>query len=114
MTVAPGGKLTVDKIVVVADCGHVVDPRNSEMQMESDVIFGLTAALYGKISIANGAVEQSNFHDYEMVRIEETQKLTFFSHRAEAKNGEAWRSRVRFLLRQRSAMPSLQRAARSP
>ena len=87
VTVASGGKLTVDKIFVVADCGHIVDPRNSEMQMESGVIFGLTAALYGKISIANGAVEQSNFHDYEMVRIEETPEIDIL---LSPRGGEKW------------------------
>ena len=79
--------MTVDKIFVVADCGHIVDPRNSEMQMESGVIFGLTAALYGKISIANGAVEQSNFHDYEMVRIEETPEIDIL---LSPRGGEKW------------------------
>jgi isoquinoline 1-oxidoreductase beta subunit len=87
VTVALGGALTVDKIVVVADCGHIVDPRTCEMQMEGGVIFGLTAALYGKINIEAGAVEQSNFYDYEMVRMAGTPKIDV--HLA-PRGGEKW------------------------
>ena len=47
-----------------------VNPDGFKAQMESGIIYGLTAALYGEITIADGAVEQSNFHDYPMVRMD--------------------------------------------
>jgi isoquinoline 1-oxidoreductase beta subunit len=46
-----------------------VSPNGMRAQMESGIVFGLTAALYGEITIKNGAVEQSNFHDYQMIRM---------------------------------------------
>ena len=47
-----------------------VNPDGFKAQMESGIIYGLTAALYGEITIEDGAVEQSNFHDYQMVRMD--------------------------------------------
>ena len=87
VSISSSGSLSVDKITVAADCGHIVDPRTSEMQMESGVIFGLTAVLYGKISIANGAVEQSNFHDYRVMRLAEAPHIDV--HLA-PRGGEKW------------------------
>lgn len=87
VSISSGGVPRVDRIAVVADCGHVVDPRTSEMQMESGVIFGLTAVLYGKITIANGAVEQSNFHDYRVMRLAEAPQIDV--HLA-PRGGEKW------------------------
>jgi len=65
------GKVAVDRVVVVSDTGVAVNPDGVTAQMESGVLYGLTAALYGEVSIANGAVAQSNFHDYQMVRMHE-------------------------------------------
>lgn len=64
------GTPKVTNVSVAADPGFAVNPDGFVAQMESGVIFGLTAALYGEISINNGAVEQSNFHDYEMIRMD--------------------------------------------
>lgn len=64
------GRVTVDKVVVAIDPGFAVSPDGLTAQMESGVIFGLTAALFGEIGIANGRVVQSNFHDYPMVRMD--------------------------------------------
>lgn len=61
-----------ERVVCVIDCGHAINPDNVNSQMESGIIFGMTAALYGDISIKDGRVQQSNFHDYEMLRIDET------------------------------------------
>ncbi len=58
-------------MVCAADCGLVVNPDQVQAQVESAVIFGLTAALRGKITIKDGAVEQSNFHDYPLLRMNE-------------------------------------------
>jgi isoquinoline 1-oxidoreductase beta subunit len=62
----------VHKVVCAADCGIVVNPDIVTAQLESAVIFGLTAALYGKIGIADGKIQQSNFHDYPLLRHRES------------------------------------------
>lgn len=64
------GIVTVHKVACVADPGLAVNPDNYVSQMESGIIYGLTAAMYGNITIQDGAVEQSNFHDYEMIRMD--------------------------------------------
>lgn len=64
--------LRIHNIYCVIDCGFAVNPGNVERQVESAVIYGLTAALTGKITISGGAVEQSNFHDYPALMMEET------------------------------------------
>jgi isoquinoline 1-oxidoreductase beta subunit len=63
------GKVRVHRVISAIDCGHVVNPLSIEMQMQGGVIYALTAALYGEITIKGGAAEQSNFDDYEMVRM---------------------------------------------
>ena len=63
------------RIVVALDPGTVVNPLTAEMQTESAVVFGLTAALYGEITIKDGRVEQSNFNDYRMLRLAEMPKV---------------------------------------
>ena len=68
-SVSDKGAVRVHRVVSAIDPGHAVDPRMIEMQTESAVAYGLTAALYGEISIKDGAAEQSNFHDYEILRI---------------------------------------------
>ncbi len=65
------GNIKVERVVCAADCGLVVNPDQVQAQVESAVIFGLTAALRGKITIKDGAVEQSNFHDYPLLRMNE-------------------------------------------
>ena len=59
----------VHRVVAALDCGHVVNPLSIEMQVEGGVVYALTAALYGEITIKDGGVEQANFDDYEMLRI---------------------------------------------
>ncbi|WP_417620828.1 molybdopterin cofactor-binding domain-containing protein [Parasphingorhabdus sp.] len=66
-----GTKPRVVKVYVAADPGFVINPDGFTAQMESAIVYGLTAALYGEISIKDGAVQQSNFHDYKMLRINE-------------------------------------------
>ena len=79
------GTLQVHKVVAAVDCGRRVNPETIRAQIESGIIFGLTAALKGEITIANGRVEQSNFNDYEMLRINETPQLEV--HIVESKDG---------------------------
>jgi isoquinoline 1-oxidoreductase beta subunit len=70
-SVADDGKVRVHKVVCAVDCGPIVNPDTIRAQMEGATAFGLTAALYGKITFANGRVQQRNFHDYAMLRMHE-------------------------------------------
>jgi isoquinoline 1-oxidoreductase subunit beta len=69
--VANDGSIKVHRIVCAVDCGFAVNPDTIAAQMEGGSIFGLTAALHGVITLKNGRVEQSNFHDYLPMRISE-------------------------------------------
>jgi len=66
-----GGRVRVHRITCVADCGQIIHPGVVEGQLSGSVVAGLTAALYGEITIEKGRVRQSNFHDYRMLRIDE-------------------------------------------
>jgi isoquinoline 1-oxidoreductase beta subunit len=61
----------VRRVVCAVDCGIPVNPDTIRAQIESAIIFGITAALYGKITLKNGRVEQTNFDSYQMLRINE-------------------------------------------
>ena len=63
--------IKVERVVCAVNCGIVVNPDQLYAQVESAVVFGLTAALRGRITIKDGAVEQSNFHDYPLLRMNE-------------------------------------------
>ena len=65
------GGVRVRRVVCAIDCGVVVNPDTVEAQIQGGIIFGLTAALHGQITIDRGRVQQSNFHDYRMLRINE-------------------------------------------
>lgn len=69
------GKLRVERVVCAVDCGHVVNPAIVEQQIQSGIVFGLTAALKGGITIARGRVQQSNFDKYDALRIGEMPKI---------------------------------------
>jgi isoquinoline 1-oxidoreductase beta subunit len=66
------GEVRVKRVVCAVDCGVVVNPDTVRAQVESAVIFGISGALWGDITIKNGRVEQSNFHDYRVLRMHET------------------------------------------
>lgn len=68
VSVTPDG-IRIDQVFVAADVGTALDPRNIEAQLQSAVIFGLSAAMFGEITFAKGAVEQRNFHQYETLRM---------------------------------------------
>ena len=70
-----GGRPKLEKVYCAIDCGIAVNPDIVKAQMESGIIFGLTAALKGKITVKDGAVEQSNFHDYQMLRMNEIPEI---------------------------------------
>lgn len=64
-----GKNIKVEKVYCVIDCGTVVNPRIVESQMQSGIVYGLTAALYGEITLKDGKIIQSNFPNYEMVKM---------------------------------------------
>ena len=69
------GEVRVHRVISALDCGYVVNPLSIEMQTEGAIVFALTAALTGEITIRNGGVEQSNFDNYEMLRIADAPKV---------------------------------------
>ena len=69
VSIGSNNEPVIHKVTCAIDCGWAVNPDTVEAQVESGIIFGLTAAMYGEISIENGRVAQNNFPDYEMVRM---------------------------------------------
>jgi isoquinoline 1-oxidoreductase beta subunit len=69
------GRLKVHKVTCVIDCGQAVNPRIVESQLESGIIFGLSAALWGDITLKNGRAQQQNFHEYRVLRLHETPQI---------------------------------------
>jgi isoquinoline 1-oxidoreductase subunit beta len=68
-------RLRVHRVVSAIDCGRMVNPLSIEMQNESAIVFALSAALYGEITINNGGAEQSNFDDYRLLRLADMPKV---------------------------------------
>ena len=75
MSLDNSGEVRVHRMVYAIDPGHAVNPLTIEEQTEGGIVWGLTATLYGEITIKDGRVEQSNFHDYPMLRLSETPKI---------------------------------------
>jgi isoquinoline 1-oxidoreductase beta subunit len=69
------GKLKIHRIVAATDPGYAVNPQQIEAQVEGSFVYGLSALLYGECTVKGGAVEQSNFHDYPSMLIEEMPKV---------------------------------------
>ena len=91
VTVAPNGKVKVDRIVCAVDCGTPINPDVITAQMEGGIGFGLGAALYGAITLKDGQVEQTNFDAYQVLRIDEMPKVEVHivpSHEAPTGVGE--------------------------
>jgi isoquinoline 1-oxidoreductase subunit beta len=72
VSVAPDGGVRVHRMVCAIDCGLAVNPDQVKSQIEGAVVFALTAALFGEITVDHGRVQQSNFHDYRVMKIGET------------------------------------------
>ena len=70
-----GSDIKVHRVVVVADLGQMVNPNIVEQQIESSVIFGMSSALYDEITVKGGRVEQTNFHNYRVPRMNEVPKI---------------------------------------
>ena len=76
VAVAPDGTLRVKHVYAVVDCGDVVNPDSAMAQVEGGIIFGLSAALLGEITIAEGRVVQRNFRDHQMIRLADAPRIT--------------------------------------
>jgi isoquinoline 1-oxidoreductase subunit beta len=72
------GEVRVERVVIVCDCGVVVNPRGVETQLEGGMIYGLSAALFGEITVKNGRVEQGNFDTYPVARYKDAPKTEVY------------------------------------
>ncbi|HEX4509460.1 MAG TPA: molybdopterin cofactor-binding domain-containing protein [Burkholderiaceae bacterium] len=89
--VTPQGEVRLRRAVVAVDCGVVVNPGSLEAQLQGGLLFGLSAALFSQITVGQGAIEQSNFHDYRVLRMNETPAIEVHavdSHEAPGGLGE--------------------------
>ncbi len=75
---AKDGTVRVRRVVCAVDCGTVVNPDTVRAQIQSGIIFGITAALRGEITLKDGRVQQSNFHDYPMLRMNEAPAIEVY------------------------------------
>jgi CO/xanthine dehydrogenase Mo-binding subunit len=71
VSVSKAGEIRVHRVVCAVDCGTVVNPDTVKAQIEGGIIFGISGALWGEVTLKNGRVEQSNFHDVRVLRINE-------------------------------------------
>ena len=72
ISIGTDGGVRVHRVVCAVDCGQMVNPDTIKAQMEGGIIYGLTAVLYGEITLKDGRIEQSNFDNYQALRINET------------------------------------------
>jgi isoquinoline 1-oxidoreductase beta subunit len=75
VSTGPGGALRVDRVVCVIDCGTAINPDTVEAQVQGGVLYGLSAALYGEITIKDGRVQQSNFDSYRVLRMADAPRV---------------------------------------
>lgn len=78
VTVTQKGEVKVERVVAAVDCGHVVNPSIVEAQIESGIIYGLSAALYGDLTIKDGRVQQVNFDEYKMVQLADAPEIEVY------------------------------------
>ena len=87
VTVESDGSVRVHRVVCAVDCGPTVNVGQIEAQMEGGIVYGLTAALYGEITIAQGRVKQGNFDDYPMLRLREMPRVAVYIVPSSEKQG---------------------------
>ena len=75
VSVGQDGTIRVHRVTAAVDCGQTVNPQTIARQIEGAIVYGLSAALYGRITFKEGKVEQSNFHDYPVLRMNEMPKV---------------------------------------
>jgi len=85
VTVKRDGSWRVDRVMCAVDCGIAVNPDVIRAQMESGIAYGLSAAMYGAITLRDGVVEQSNFHDYMPLRLPEMPRIGVYIARSNEK-----------------------------
>jgi isoquinoline 1-oxidoreductase beta subunit len=71
VSVSDSGDLKIHRIVAATDCGHAVNPQQIAAQVEGSFVYGLTALLYGEITLKDGRVQQENFDTYQMMRMDQ-------------------------------------------
>jgi isoquinoline 1-oxidoreductase beta subunit len=71
VSVSEQGELKMHRIVAATDCGHAVNPRQIQMQVEGSFVYGLSAMLYGACTVKDGGIEQTNFDTYQVMRLAE-------------------------------------------
>jgi isoquinoline 1-oxidoreductase beta subunit len=89
--VAKDGTVRVERVVCAVDCGQIINPDTVTAQMEGGIMFGIGGALWGEITIKNGRVQQQNFNDYRVLRINEAPVVEVYltpSHEAPGGIGE--------------------------
>jgi isoquinoline 1-oxidoreductase beta subunit len=87
VSIEPGNRIRVHRVVCAVDCGQPINPLGIEAQVQGGIAFGLGAALYSKITFRDGRVEQSNFHDYQVLRIDEMPRVEVHIVQSHAKMG---------------------------
>jgi isoquinoline 1-oxidoreductase beta subunit len=87
VTVTPQAEISLKRAVVAVDCGSMVNPDTVQAQIQGGLILGLGTALYDEITLADGAVQQSNFHDYRTLRMNETPVIEVYLIRNEEAPG---------------------------
>ncbi|HEY1905324.1 MAG TPA: xanthine dehydrogenase family protein molybdopterin-binding subunit [Myxococcaceae bacterium] len=87
VSVEPEGDIRVHRVVCAVDCGQPINPLGIEAQIQGGIAFGLGAALHSKLTFAEGRVEQSNFHDYQVLRIDEMPTVDVHIVKSHAKMG---------------------------
>ena len=75
VSVAPNGTVKVHRMVLALNCGHAVNPDQIAAQVEGSVAYGLSAALYGELTVDKGRIVEDNFHRYNIMRINEMPKV---------------------------------------
>jgi isoquinoline 1-oxidoreductase subunit beta len=75
ISVTGGNKVKIHRIVAATDCGYAVNPAQIERQIAGSFVYGLSAAFYGECTVKDGRIEQTNFHDYNVMRISEMPKV---------------------------------------
>jgi len=75
VSVSKGGTLKIHRIVAATNCGHAVNPRQIQYQIEGSFVYGLSALLYGECTVADGKIEQENFDTYNVMRMDEMPKV---------------------------------------
>jgi isoquinoline 1-oxidoreductase beta subunit len=78
VTVAKDGTVRVDRVVCAIDCGQTVNPDTIKAQMQSGIIFGITEILFGEVTLRDGRIEQHNFDNYRMLRINEAPTIEVY------------------------------------